>query len=195
MTDANYALDGLEPLLAQSAGTSTAISVKNAWRYVDMRCEPSNAGAMSRISTVLGQEVPREPNTFSDGAQTVYWLGPDEWLIAGDAKVTTLFTELRRETDGYSASFVDVSDGMVCMTLAGSSVRELLAKGCTLDLDAQQFGPGQCAQTLLAKAPVLIACAKHDASFEIHVRRSFAEYAARWLHHAAAEFGIGRQTT
>jgi sarcosine oxidase subunit gamma len=84
----------------------------------------------------------------------------------------------------------DVSSGQTVIAIDGEYARDLLAKGCTLDLHPRVFGPGACAQTLLAKAPVLI-CQRRDATrFELIVRRSFADYLWRWLEEAAKEFGM-----
>ena len=73
--------------------------------------------------------------------------------------------------------------------MSGPSARDVLAKGCPLDLHPAVFGPGDCAQTLLAKANVTLRCVDDSPRFELIVRRSFAEYAALWLHDAAMEYG------
>ena len=64
----------------------------------------------------------------------------------------------------------------------------MLAKGCTLDLHPREFGPGQCAQTGLGKAAVLLATSEPDA-WAIIIRRSFADYLCRWLANAARPHG------
>ena len=69
-------------------------------------------------------------------------------------------------------------------------MRELLAKGCPLDLHPRAFDVGQCAQSHLAKAPILIRQLDREPSFEIVVRRSFADYFWLWLEDAAAEYGL-----
>ena len=68
--------------------------------------------------------------------------------------------------------------------------RDLLAKGCTLDLHPDEFKAGECAQTGLAKANVLIARIAAPEGFELLVRRTFADYLVQWLHHAGREFEI-----
>ena len=50
------------------------------------------------------------------------------------------------------------------------------------------FSPGRCAQTVFAKAGALVA-AKADGSFDLVFRRSYADYLARWIAEAAAEYG------
>ena len=90
------------------------------------------------------------------------------------------------KTAGQCYSLVDVTGGQVLLRLGGSHVREVLAKGCTLDLHPRAFKAGQCAQTTLAKTSMLIALIDDAPTFDIIVRRSFAEYAALWLQHSGA---------
>ena len=63
--------------------------------------------------------------------------------------------------------------------LSGPRVRELLAAGCALDLHPRAFGPNRCAQTLLARAHVILE--RDGDAFRLFVRPSFARYLAGWL--------------
>ena len=72
-------------------------------------------------------------------------------------------------------------------------MRDLLAKGCPVDLHPSVFDVGQCAQSHLAKAPILLRQVDREPTFEIIVRRSFADYFWTWLEDAAAEYGLAVQ--
>jgi sarcosine oxidase subunit gamma len=74
--------------------------------------------------------------------------------------------------------------------LLGAAARRLLTKGCTLDLHPGVFGPGQCAQTGLAKAGVLIRPLPDNSGYDLIVRRSFADYLWQWLLRAGREYRI-----
>ena len=63
--------------------------------------------------------------------------------------------------------------------LTGARVRAVLSKGCPLDLHETAFGLGQCAQSHLAKAPVLLRALADG--IEVVVRRSYLRYARQWL--------------
>ena len=77
-------------------------------------------------------------------------------------------------------SVVDLSHHYTRMSLCGAEVRNLLAKGCSLDLRPSAFSPGDCARTLFAKSRVLLS--SHDEnSFDLWVSNSFARYLAEWL--------------
>ena len=112
---------------------------------------------------------PVEPNTAVEvDGRTVPWLGPDEWLVLEGRE---------RDFPGAEAA-VDVSANRVCFELAGAGAVEVLASGCSLDLAA--LGPGRCAQTLLARAQVILLPVQLDRWW-ILVRPSFAPYLRAWL--------------
>jgi sarcosine oxidase subunit gamma len=115
---------------------------------------------------------PVEPNTV-DG--DVLWLGPDEWLVLG----------AHERAYAGAAAAVDVSASRSCFELAGDDVEEVLAQGCSLDLHTSVFTPGRCAQTLLAKAQVILHRID-EKTFRIFVRPSFAPYLREWIQDAIA---------
>jgi sarcosine oxidase subunit gamma len=82
---------------------------------------------------------------------------------------------------------VDVSANRTTISVGGPRARDLLAFGCSIDLDERRFKPGMCAQTLLARAGVIIVPVGPavEPAFRILVRPSFAAYLAAWLADAA----------
>jgi sarcosine oxidase subunit gamma len=70
--------------------------------------------------------------------------------------------------------------------VGGPRARDLLAHGCALDLHPRVFGPGRCAQTMLARAQVVLLPRPDD--FLVLVRSSFAAYLSEWLLDAATEY-------
>jgi sarcosine oxidase subunit gamma len=90
---------------------------------------------------------------------------------------------------------VDVSANRDTLVLSGSNARDVLEKGCTLDLHPRSFTAGRCAQTTLARALVLIwQTGAEDApsgpEYRVLFRGSFADYIGDWFTDAAAEFAI-----
>src|SRR5205814_6787687 len=110
------------------------------------------------------------------------WLGPDEWLIVGrDDQVASLKQLLRNGLAGAFGSIVDVSANRTVLEVRGARARDLLAHGVPIDLDPRSFAANQCAQTLLAKAQVIIERRDEEAAFYLYARSSFASYVADWL--------------
>jgi len=113
---------------------------------------------------------PVEPNATAEvNGHTVLWLGPDEWLVLGG-----------HEDDYPSAAAVDVSANRVVLELKGDDAADVLAQGCSLDLHPSVFIPGSCAQTLLARAQVILL-RREERTFHILVRPSLAAYLRAWL--------------
>lgn len=193
MTEQQTRHNGLESFVAQApaSGAGIGIRVRSDLGHINLRGDLSDSRFTHAMESVLGQALPAEPNTFSVAAHRIYWQGPDEWLILADNdQVTSLAGDLRKSADGINVAVNDVSGGQIALTLAGANVREVFAKGCTLDLHPRVFTPGMCAQSGLARAGVLIALTSEEDTFDLVVRRSFADYLLRWLAHAANEFGV-----
>jgi len=133
---------------------------------------------------------PPEPNTIASAAgTTICWLGPDEWLIvtaAGGQGAAE--AALNSALDGLHASIVDTTDARTTIRIHGAHARDVLAKGCPMDLHPRSFGPGRCAQTLIAKADVLIHQLDDAPTYDIYVLCSFARYLWDWLVDASLEF-------
>jgi sarcosine oxidase subunit gamma len=87
-------------------------------------------------------------------------------------------------------AITDVSGGQTVLHLRGRHVRDVLAKGCPIDLHPRAFRIGQCAQSHLGKAPILVGQIEEQPYFELIVRRSFADYVWTWLESAAEEYGL-----
>lgn len=196
MSESPLRRHGLEAFLAEPRGAAASasgisITVRGDLGHINVRGRAADAGFVKAAGKALGQALPLEANTFSAGEHHVCWLGPDEWLIVTQASGTAELAErLEGVLAGTHAAVNDVSGGHVALMLRGPHCRELLAKGCTLDLHAREFALGDCAQSGLAKANVLLALVDESPTFMIVVRRSFADYLCGWLAHAGRDHGI-----
>jgi len=160
--------------------------------HVNLRLDPGDAEAMAAVHQVLGVQLPLTPNTTTAGNDaTAIWLGPDEWLLLAEPDASgSLVTELQTALAGHFASVVDISAGQTVIRLSGPPTLNVLARGCALDLHPSVFPPGACAQTLLARAQVLLIAVDDTPTIDIIVRRSFTPYVAAWLHDSAHHFGL-----
>jgi sarcosine oxidase, subunit gamma len=163
---------------------------------IDLRGDAGERAFMTGVGRVLDLLLPTEPNTCATkGRVTALWLGPDEWLLTCPVDDTALFVNsLREALNGTHCAITEVSDARVALSLAGPSARDVLAKGCPLDLHPRNFTSGSCAQSLLAKAAVLIHLVEDDPAagpaFEVYVARSYAQYLWAWLEDAGREYGV-----
>ena len=152
--------------------------------HIGLRCDPADSALTGAIERVLGCSLPRTPNTFqvAAAADNVLWLGPDEWLIlAPEGREPALAQALRQAAGDGFAAVVELGSGQTVIELTGARAREVIAKGCPLDLHPRAFGPGRCAQSRLARTLVTLAQLDDAPTFELIVRRSFADYLWQWL--------------
>jgi len=160
--------------------------------YINLRGNPDDPEFVDTAGDVLGQPLPLEANTISvSGSRRVYWLGPDEWLVGTPGSdVVRLIDDLEAGLGERHVAINDLSGAYAAFRLAGDDARSVLARGCTLDLHSRVFVTGACAQTGLARANVLLGLIDEAPTFELTVRRSFADYVERWLLHAGREYAI-----
>jgi sarcosine oxidase, subunit gamma len=155
---------------------------------VNLRADPSEVALMDRLTASLGFALPVIPNTVTAKQdRRALWLGPDEWLIVGPQdEEKGLAQALWNGLGGAFGSIVDVSANRTVIEIRGRNAPQVLASGVPIDLEMRSFGPGHCAQTLLAKTQVIVELVNDDPAFDLYVRSSFALYAAEWLLDAAA---------
>jgi sarcosine oxidase subunit gamma len=158
---------------------------------VNLRGEP-NKKFRTAVAGALGFEPPVKPNTTAAGGEHVaLWLGPNEWLVvsAPGAEHETA-AALREALAGQHVAVTDVSEGRTVIGLGGKNARDVLSKGCPLDIHPRVFKPGQCAQSTCAKANILLHHTADTLAWNIYVERSFADYLWTWLEDAATEYGL-----
>ena len=191
MSERQHALGAFLRDVVAGEKSSVFVEVNPNRDYINLRGDPSNEKFVSAVNDVLRVDLPLQSNTFTAGLSTAYWLGPDEWLIVSPAgERPTLPTLLEDPLGNMHTSLNVLNGGYVAMRISGRNAAALLAKGCTLDLHPRVFTTGQCAQSGLAKASVLISMVDDRPTFDVFVRRSFAEYLALRLQRAGQEFGI-----
>lgn len=160
--------------------------------HLNLRGDPSDEAFLKGVEVALSISIPLDSNTVVEGEEaTALWLGANEWLVlTAPDQQQRIAAALRTSLSGVLAAVTDLSGGQTVINLQGPHSRELLSKGCTLDLHPRVFGPGQCAQTNVAKTSALIRQLDESPSYDLIVRRSFADYLAHWLMDAAREYGL-----
>lgn len=174
----------------RARGTNVALAPLPFEALLNLRGDADDRAFHDAVRAVTGVEVPLAPNTWAAaGDRGLIWLGPDEWLlVAPDGEAAGLESGLRARLPGHDwLSIVDVSSNYTGFVLSGSRARDVLAKGCALDLDARAFAAGAAAQTVLAQTRVLLTGVDED-TIGIRVRNSFARYLLAWLDDAMAEY-------
>lgn len=178
---------------AAAAGAGAGVTLRERGPRAQLclrgRPEPPFTGAVRKV---LGVGPPLEAGaTTAHGDRVLFWLGPDEWLVVfGEGERKRVIAELRKALAPRHAALVDLSHARALISVAGPRARQVLQKGCPLDLHPSRFRAGACAQSKFARCQVLLHRSAGAPAYDLYVPRSFARYLWAWLEDAAAEYGL-----
>jgi heterotetrameric sarcosine oxidase gamma subunit len=127
-------------------------------------------------------------------AGTALWLAPGAWMVVAEDVDDGALYQILLGRLGDLAAVVDQSHGRAVLRLAGSRARDVLAKGCRLDLHPRVFTPGMCAQTVIAHVGVLLHHCDEIPTYDLYVLAGYALDFLEWLTSSAAEFGFWAET-
>jgi sarcosine oxidase subunit gamma len=162
------------------SSATVSLNEKSPARQVGLRLRPPFPAYLAGIPLPLAAN-----RVTAMGSLRGLWLGPDEWLIIAEGDAPDLLPRLEHAVSGRRAAVSDLSSSRVIIEIGGSASRALLAAGCGLDLHPRAFGPGRCAQTLLARVPVILDQIDEAPHYRVLVRRSSARWLVDWMIDAA----------
>lgn len=203
-----------DALEAATVTGSRAVAVREVpfLNMVGVRVDPESDMAQ-RLSAITGLRWPARHGAVEGTAEgtAVLWQGPDEFLVVSqdavelpaalvdgpaddDGALPTISThpltvELAEAMAGTDArgQVVDLSANRTTLELSGPSAREVLEKGCPLDLHPRSFPVNTAVSTTLGPVQlVLWRCA--EQTWRLMPRASFAQFVADWLLDAMTEF-------
>lgn len=156
---------------------------------VTLRGNAGDAKFAAAAKKVLGTDLPTEPMSSVQVGQTrIFWKAFDEWLIWTEEEGQhKLVADLRAAMADLSKAVIDVSDYYHVIRIEGPLSRELLAKGCALDLHPQVFAEGQATGTGFHHATIFVTRQDTD-TFDVMIRWSFADYLWRYFADGAREW-------
>jgi sarcosine oxidase subunit gamma len=181
----------LDQLLGKGpAKAGVALREKKLLGHLVLRGDAKDPAFAGGVHKALGLELPSALMLVAAGETSLQWLAPDEWLlIVPSGTELTVEQTLRAALDGQHISIVNVSGGQTLLELTGPKVREVLMKSTSYDVHPSNFPVGKAVGTHFAKSQLVIRHTGED-TWELLVRRSFADYIWLWLQDASAEFGL-----
>lgn len=186
MSEAHYE----SALASVNAQDGLAVSVRELSDrgMIDLRGIASDAAFMAAATRVLGADLPIQPRTsVSWGELNILWLSIDQWLIlCPRTKVVELLSNLREALADVHSLAVDVSDMRTIIRMEGEGCREILMKGCSLDLLSGKYRAGAVRRMRFAEIAALLHVVEDDV-YDIYVFRSYAHYSWEFIVTAARE--------
>jgi heterotetrameric sarcosine oxidase gamma subunit len=113
---------------------------------------------------------------------------PECWLLLGPPALPGATAALWQAACAHVGAAVDLSSGLTALHLSGPQVRELLSRGCRLDLDPEVFPAGSAAATIMAQVAVILAVL--PSGLVLLTPASTARHLREWLASTAKPFGL-----
>ncbi len=148
---------GLATVIARKGISSDAIYKALDIELTSAAVSPANTAGLSLIGT-----------------------GPKTWLAYQSNRDGLWIEGLQEQLRGL-ASVSDQSGGYMILRLSGPFARVILQRGVSIDLNAEVFGPGSAASTLIAHTGVILWQLDGTPTYELAIFRSFFESFIHWL--------------
>jgi heterotetrameric sarcosine oxidase gamma subunit len=140
-----------------------------------------------------GLALPATGRVAATRGQLALCVRPERWLLlVPPAAPGVSAAEWQAESRGCAAA-VDLSSALAKLVLSGAAVRELLARGCRLDLDPESFTAGRAAATFMAQVPVILAAL--PKGLLLLTPATTGQHLHEWLASSARPFGLTEAAT
>ncbi|WP_371169329.1 sarcosine oxidase subunit gamma [Aliiroseovarius sp. 2305UL8-7] len=146
-------------------------------------------GDAAKLSKWCGKTLPAFPPTpnsqSNDGHNSLYFVGPDHWLLrAGLEDEQALTAALRPTESPPEISIVNISDTLAMFRITGPDADQVMSIGCPLDLHPSTFGPDAVSYTEFFGLKALVI--RHSDGFDCGLDRSYAALVQDYLTQAKA---------
>ena len=123
-------------------------------------------------------EVPMQ--VHSNKETRILWSGPSNWLLVSTKK--DILDSVQKICDDKNFAVTDLSHSRAIIELKGSNSKEVLKKGCPINLN--EFKVNNCANSIFHGITITIDMISNDPeTFRIFALRSFGES----LHHSITD--------
>jgi sarcosine oxidase subunit gamma len=172
--------EGAPVTLSEQAGCALAIITARKGKASEA------ADALATLAQV--RPIDRPALVVQDGI-TLIGCAPGQWFVIADGhRADGFLTSLRHACEAV-ASVTDHSAGREIVRVSGARARDVLAKGCTIDLNPRSFKPGDAATTRIGLIDATLWQVDDAPTYAIAVDRSIAASFWAWLATSAAEYG------
>ncbi len=173
---------------ASSEGSVVAQEVPLLGHLV-IRGNADDSEFSSGVEIALGMPLPGALQSELNDALAMRWIAPDEWLLTCPFDQSfSVEMALRNSLKGHY-SVVNASGGQTVLRLSGPNAVNVLKKSVPYDFHDSHFPVGKVITSVLAKTQAVIRRVAAE-EWELVIRRSFADYAWRWLEDAGSEYGF-----
>jgi sarcosine oxidase subunit gamma len=146
------------------------------------------AQAAAAALQAFGTSPPTTPTVRAGSDLAFVWSGPGHWLALGAASIAPPEARLGA-VFGSHASVFDQSGSRVMLDMRGPRVRDVMAKGVSIDLHPRAFRTGDAAVTTASHLAVHLWQVADKPVYRLLIVRTYFDSFWRWLAVSAAEYG------
>tara|TARA_B100000029_G_scaffold325507_1_gene318025 strand:+ start:4223 stop:4810 length:588 start_codon:yes stop_codon:yes gene_type:complete len=137
--------------------------------------------------TVEDLKFPLESSKVSSNTKTrILWNGPKTWLVISFNE--NILDTISERCDDKNFAITDISHSRAVMQIKGLQAKEVLKKGCPINLN--EFQKDNCAGTVFHGVTILVDQINDNPdTFNLFALRSFGETFYHHITDSALEFG------
>ena len=122
----------------------------------------------------------------SDSKTRILWSAPRTWLVISVNE--EIINKIMKNCSEENFAVTDISHSRAVIQIQGTKARELLKKGCPLNIN--DFRKNSCAGSVYHGITIVVDCIENEPDiFNLFVLRSFGESFYHHITDAALEFG------
>jgi heterotetrameric sarcosine oxidase gamma subunit len=157
---------------------------------VELAALAAHGADADALQSRLGFNLPTHGHSVRTPDSLVLSVRPRRWLVLGAPADAGASVARWQQACADGGTATDLSSGLAALLLTGPAARDVLARGCRLDLDPLLFGAGQAAATIIAQVSVTL-CALPRGMLLL-TPSSTARHMDEWLAASAMPFGLER---
>lgn len=159
---------------------------------VEIAALRGRAGELQTIACNRGLPLPALGRATITADQLALGVRPERWLVLSPPAAPGASAQLWQGACAGAGVAVDLSSGLTALQLSGPAARDVLARGCRLDLDPGAFPVNAAAATIMVQVSVILAAL--PSGLLLLTPASTAQHMRGWLAATAKPFGLMPQS-
>jgi heterotetrameric sarcosine oxidase gamma subunit len=182
--------DVLQPGRYGAAGAEPLKISERRVSIIELLAKKGQEAALEQVvSTAFVITLPKLGWVDVVGPLAAIWIRPGAWLVTEPWGQEGYLARRFTIACFGAAAVVDQTHAKTVLRISGPPARDVLTKGCRVDLHPRAFGPGRAAATPIANIDCVLLQVDNAPTFDLLLPSTFAQACFEWLAKSAAEFG------
>ncbi len=154
---------------------------------VELAALRGRAGELDGIAQAHGWRLPALGRSALGADHLALCVRPQRWLLLGAPASPGANAAHWQAACAGAGAAIDLASALALLHLGGARARELLVRGCRLDLSTDAFPPGSAAATIMVQVSVILVAL--PSGVLLLTPASTARHMREWLASTAASVG------